>query len=35
LTFKDEEDVIDAIKQVFNKFKLRITEKNGFNYNFN
>jgi len=32
---KDEEDVIDAIKQVFNKFKLRITEKNGLNYNFN
>jgi hypothetical protein len=29
-----EKDVIDAIKQVFNKFKLRITEKNGLNYNF-
>jgi hypothetical protein len=32
---KNEEDVMDAIKQVFNKFKLRITEKNGLNYNFN
>ena len=29
-----EKDVIDAIKQVFNKYKLRITEKNGLNYNF-
>ena len=29
-----EEDVLDTIKQVFNKFKLRITEKNGTNYNF-
>ena len=29
-----EKDVIDTIKQVFNKFKLRITEKNGLNYNF-
>ncbi len=31
---KGEEFLLDDIKMVFNKFKLRITEKNGINYDF-
>ena len=31
---KDELPVLDDIKQVFKKLKLRITEKNGSSYDF-
>ena len=31
---KDELPVLDEIKQVFKKLKLRITEKNGSSYDF-